>query len=158
MEAVFKQTGLPVEPSANSGVRYANQTENHGEGQAPSQEIAPKRVLRGSYSKGLLVLEDGDEQGLEADGARAGALASQDDPAFHQTVITYQSEINQTNLVLLELVRIHALQAKAANELIIKLSEQLKKSDEYIQVLLHAKGSNNIWWRLFVWLTGKEKR
>jgi hypothetical protein len=155
MESVFETTRLPLESDNALPFTLA------GAGlEAPAYPVVgTRKILRGSYCKGLLVLADADDAKNEplttqSSDWHAPQIPQTRDERGNEMAIAYASEVNRANSDLLELVKIHACQAKAANQLIIRLSERLKKSDQYIQVLLGTEKCQNLsaWRRLIVWL------
>ena len=134
---------------------------------------AGNRVLRGTYNQGLLLLREEQLKPL----AINSEVASQQNR--HPTRILYsrnpaeeplrsfQTEIGndaqssysagavETNLEILELVRQQAEQAKVANELIKRLTEQLKEQSYQIHRLRSGQHPVNIWQRFWQWIRSR---
>jgi len=164
MEAVFDDR--------NTNTNYAKG--DNGDQAAPEQVVSQlgarteKRVLRGSYSKGLLILRESilpAEKGpTRQNGAGEPAISAfkaekldltidsfaLNDPSSLVKVIGYAGS---PNAVLLQLVRTYAEQAKTANELIKHLAEQLQGKDEYINSLLAGKEKPSLWAYLRAWMS-----
>lgn len=114
-----------------------------------------KRILRGTYSKGMLILK---EEVLGTAARDVTFVAGQSSQAINVlragkerlSENAFQSEVQNTILpspgsvsdadsLLLELIKTHAEQAKTANELIKHLTEQLEEQKKYIQQLLSGR-------------------
>lgn len=125
------------------------------------------KVLRGTYNQGLLLLREEILKPLSIapdptnhqNRHPARILYSNNNPGeplrSFETESSNNGEIGglvDTNSEILELIRQHAEQAKVANALIKRLTEQLQDQSEYIERLHAGRDNPNIWERFWRWI------
>jgi hypothetical protein len=168
MEGVFEYHVGPLFPPLEAeAIRQAKGPDGRNESRA-SQE---KRILRGSYSKGLLILKEDvlptakvepeQSNGPELPSSNAPTLPKRNNYSntLDHVALSDLSHIaaysDSSNAVLLELIRTYVDQSRSANELIKHLTEQLQEKDEYIRLLLSGQQKLSLWSQLRSWMVGK---
>lgn len=138
---------------------------------AVSLPQAGGKVLRGTYNQGLLFLREETLKPLAvaqhasyhqnrqparilySNNTPGEALRSFETKSSNNGEIAYSGGLVETNSEILELIRQHAEQAKVANALIKRLTQQLQDQSEYIERLRSGLGTPNIWERFWRWIS-----
>ena len=155
MEEVFDQNSASLPSESAEGA----------ESTAASLPQAGKRILRGTYHQGLLLLREEVLKPLsiapEPNRQPSRILYSSNKPG--EPIRSFEPELLgegvpspiETSSEMLELIKRHAEQAQVANELIKHLTEQLEEQNKYIERLRAAKPRVGIWTRLKKWFGGR---
>jgi hypothetical protein len=156
--------GHHLEPATNP--LYEDGSNGNGNGHGGRKNSGRKLVIRGSYSKGLLLLKEETLPGAETNGLSGAqsemparlALKEASQISFAPSNVPSTTPCSSVesgnfddgiNATLWQLVKSYQEQNKIANQLIKHLTVQLEKRDAYLKTIGKNSNEHVLWWRLW---------